>query len=63
MTIDENAILANFRYKPKGDPTKHDRLQHDYLQSPVLYHILQSIISGSIRAPDRLKAAKILQDE
>ena len=51
--LDSNATMANFTYKPKKKD-KRDDLLFFYSSDPALHHILQSIIAGSIRAPDRL---------
>ena len=61
--IDETATMANFQYQP-DKKVKRDRKfpeQPVYRADPKLNHILQSVIAGSIRSPDRLMAANLIK--
>ena len=59
--VDDTATMANFRYKPNKREKRDKKapVQPVYCQCPKLNHILQSIIAGSIRSPDRLMAANL----
>ena len=61
ITLDEEATLASFSMTEKANTTYgYKHLLHSFKQGTDMFHILQSIIIGSIRPPDRLKAAAII---
>ena len=62
---DDHATMANLRHRLKKTKKneRRDTLQHYYRNDPKLYHTLQSILSGSIRTPDRLHDALIFKSD
>ena len=60
----KHATLANVRFvQRKCREDKTDKLQLIYKPDPELYRLLQSISCGSIRSPDRLLAAGLIDDD